>query len=225
MLLPWISWAWYAVDDGRPVSCYIPQTKDGIYVLGSRRLPPWQPGMQDNSKPVFQSVKKTHKWWVSKYSTSRLIDISVDGRLTIKIRTDIGSYWESANNGGLSFPKNDLALDIKKMKIRCQDQWLYSVPCVHNLGLTFCKIGESMKIGMFIDISIEWLLTHYFSKILFMWGFMIDGNFQAEHMKMRNPENDISLSEGTGFMVSQKPYQLHLQLAFERCPAHGHFCW
>ena len=35
-----------------------------------------------------------------------------------------------------------------------------------------------------------------------MQGFMMDGNFQAEHMKMRNPENDIPLSEGTGFMVS-----------------------
>ena len=29
----------------------------------------------------------------------------------------------------------------------------------------------------------------------------MDGNFQAEHMKMRNPENDVPLSEGTGFMV------------------------
>ncbi|KAH9048382.1 hypothetical protein EDB84DRAFT_1434385 [Lactarius hengduanensis] len=38
------------------------------------------------------------------------------------------------------------------------------------------------------------------SDILFMRGFMMDGNFQAEHMKMRNPENDIPLSEGTGFM-------------------------
>ena len=46
----------------------------------------------------------------------------------------------------------------------------------------------------------------------------MDGNFQAEHMKMRNPENDISLSEGMGFMVSRKPYQLHLQsaAAYER---------
>ena len=35
-------------------------------------------------------------------------------------------------------------------------------------------------------------------------------------MKMRNPENDVPLSEGTGFMVSQKPYELHLQSAFER---------
>ncbi|KAN0128326.1 hypothetical protein V8E53_013831 [Lactarius tabidus] len=54
------------------------------------------------------------------------------------------------------------------------------------------------------------------SKVLFMRGFMMDGNFQAEHMKMRNPENDVPVSEGAGFMVSQKPYELHLQSAFER---------
>ncbi|KAN0138021.1 hypothetical protein V8E53_004156 [Lactarius tabidus] len=49
------------------------------------------------------------------------------------------------------------------------------------------------------------------SKILFMQGFMMDGNFKAEHMKMRNPKNNIPLSEGTGFMVSRGPYELHLQ--------------
>jgi hypothetical protein len=73
-----------------------------------------------------------------------------------------------------------------------------------------------MRIGMSIDISISWLPTLYFSKILFMQGFMMDGNFQAEHMKMRNPENDIPLTEGAGFMVNQKPYKLHLQSTFER---------
>jgi hypothetical protein len=45
---------------------------------------------------------------------------------------------------------------------------------------------------------------------------MMDRNFQAEHMKMRNPKNDIPLSEGTGFMVSRIPYGLHLKLAFQR---------
>ena len=44
----------------------------------------------------------------------------------------------------------------------------------------------------------------------------MDGNFQAEHMKMRNPENDVPLSEGTGFMVSRIPYELHLKSAVER---------
>ena len=45
---------------------------------------------------------------------------------------------------------------------------------------------------------------------------MIDGNFQVEHMRMKNPENNVSLSDGTGFMVSKKPYKLHLKLAVER---------
>jgi hypothetical protein len=45
---------------------------------------------------------------------------------------------------------------------------------------------------------------------------MMDGNFQAEHMKMRNPENDVPLSNGTGFMVSPEPYELHLKSAIER---------
>jgi hypothetical protein len=45
---------------------------------------------------------------------------------------------------------------------------------------------------------------------------MMDGNFQAEHMKMRNPENDVPLFEGAGFMVSRIPYESHLQSAFER---------
>jgi hypothetical protein len=49
-----------------------------------------------------------------------------------------------------------------------------------------------------------------------MRGFMMDGNFQAEHMKMRNPENDVPLTDGTGFMVSQVPYKSHLKSAVER---------
>ena len=44
----------------------------------------------------------------------------------------------------------------------------------------------------------------------------MDGNFQAEHMKMSNPENDVPLTDGTGFMVSRIPYELHLKSAIER---------
>ena len=60
------------------------------------------------------------------------------------------------------------------------------------------------------------VLTYCFSKNLFMRGFMMDGNFKAEHMKMRNPDNDVSLSDGTGFMVSRLPYEAHLKSAVER---------
>jgi len=48
-----------------------------------------------------------------------------------------------------------------------------------------------------------------------MRGFMMDGNFQVEHMRMRNPENDVPLSDGAGFMVSKKPYKLHLKSAVD----------
>jgi len=44
----------------------------------------------------------------------------------------------------------------------------------------------------------------------------MDGNFQVEHMRMKNPENDVSLSDGTRFMVSKKPYKSHLKSAVER---------
>jgi hypothetical protein len=60
------------------------------------------------------------------------------------------------------------------------------------------------------------LSTIYLSKNLFMRGFMMDGNFQAEHMKMKNPGNDVPLSDGAGFMVSKIPYESHLKSAVER---------
>jgi hypothetical protein len=103
-----------------------------------------------------------------------------------------------------------------KMKIQSQVQWLYSVPCVHSLESTSLRIGESTKIGVSIVIVIWKLPTFCFSENLFMRGFMMDGNFQAEHMRMRNPQNDVLLSDGTGFMVSKKPYKLHLKSAVER---------
>ena len=56
----------------------------------------------------------------------------------------------------------------------------------------------------------------FYSKKLFMRGFIMDGNFQAEHIRMRNPENDVPLSDGAGFMVRKKPYESHLKLAIER---------
>jgi len=52
----------------------------------------------------------------------------------------------------------------------------------------------------------------------------MDGNFQAEHMKMRNPENDAPLSDRTGFIVSKKPYESHLKSAVERQQVSSIYC-
>lgn len=107
-------------------------------------------------------------------------------------------------------------LGIPKLKIRSPVQWPYSVLCAHSLESTSLRIGENTKIGPSIDIAAWKLPTPYLSKNLFMRGFIMDGNFQAEHMKMKNPENDVPLSDGTGFMVSKKPYESHLKSATER---------
>ncbi len=37
----------------------------------------------------------------------------------------------------------------------------------------------------------------------------MDGNFTAQHMKMRKPEDDIPLSDGLAYMVANEPYQKH----------------
>lgn len=42
---------------------------------------------------------------------------------------------------------------------------------------------------------------------------MVDGNFTAQHMKMRKPESDVFLSDGLAYMVANKPYQKHIAQA------------
>ena len=54
---------------------------------------------------------------------------------------------------------------------------------------------------------------------VFRWKYrrilVMDGNFTAEHMKMRNPDDDVELTDGHRFMVGEKPYKEHLKSAVE----------
>ena len=42
---------------------------------------------------------------------------------------------------------------------------------------------------------------------------MVDGNFTAQHMRMRKPKDDVSLSDGLAYMVANEPYQKHVAQA------------
>ena len=44
---------------------------------------------------------------------------------------------------------------------------------------------------------------------------VLDGNFSAQHRKMRNPEDDVALADGHAFMVTDAPYKEHLKTAAE----------
>lgn len=45
-----------------------------------------------------------------------------------------------------------------------------------------------------------------------------DGNMKLVHLKMRRPEDDVSLSDGAQFCVSREPYAQHLADAPDRQP-------
>ncbi len=53
-------------------------------------------------------------------------------------------------------------------------------------------------------------------------GLMLDGNFSAEHLKPRRADDDVPISEGTGFMVSDAEYQHHLTEASKEKPVRSH---
>ena len=44
----------------------------------------------------------------------------------------------------------------------------------------------------------------------------MDGNFSAQHLWMKNPEDDVRLADGHGFMVQDQPYKLHLKTAVQK---------
>lgn len=50
---------------------------------------------------------------------------------------------------------------------------------------------------------------------LYQRGYVVDGNFTAVHQKQRRPEDDVWLTNGTGFMTGQPDYLHHLSIAKE----------
>jgi hypothetical protein len=44
---------------------------------------------------------------------------------------------------------------------------------------------------------------------------VFDGNFSAEQLKMKHPEDDVHLTDGDGFMVTDSRYKEHLKVAKE----------
>ena len=52
----------------------------------------------------------------------------------------------------------------------------------------------------------RWLLTRQ---------QVADGNFSAQHMNMLNPQDDVGLTDGEGYMTNEAKYKSHLEDAKE----------
>jgi hypothetical protein len=50
-------------------------------------------------------------------------------------------------------------------------------------------------------------------RYLFTRSLVADGNFHADHIRMKKPEDDVKLADGSGYMVQNGPYLTHLASA------------
>ncbi|KAG1724879.1 uncharacterized protein EDB91DRAFT_1062557, partial [Suillus paluster] len=69
-----------------------------------------------------------------------------------------------------------------------------------------------------INLPMSW--RYDYEEWLVMQRYVVDGNFTAQHMKMKIPEDDVSLADGKGYMVTEGPYQAHIHDSKSTCNNH-----
>ncbi|THH17067.1 hypothetical protein EW146_g3670 [Bondarzewia mesenterica] len=65
------------------------------------------------------------------------------------------------------------------------------------------------------NLTEDWKTDPDHDRWKYMRGFVMDGNFSTEHLKMRNLWDDVVLTEGAQYMVSDTLYKQHLEEAKE----------
>lgn len=65
-----------------------------------------------------------------------------------------------------------------------------------------------------ISCAWSWLLN-FILRWLYTRSIVIDGNFSADHLKMKHPANDVGLNPGSRYMVEPTRYQAHLESAVD----------
>ncbi|KAG1721504.1 uncharacterized protein EDB91DRAFT_1240303 [Suillus paluster] len=69
-----------------------------------------------------------------------------------------------------------------------------------------------------INLPTSW--RYDYEEWLVMRRYVVDGNFIAQHMKMKIPEDNVSLADGKGYMVTEGPYQAHIHDSKSTCSNH-----
>ncbi|KAG1803238.1 uncharacterized protein BJ212DRAFT_1245414, partial [Suillus subaureus] len=71
-----------------------------------------------------------------------------------------------------------------------------------------------------INLPTSW--RYDYEKWLVICRYVVDGNFTAQHMhmKMKILEDNVSLADGKGYMVTEGPYQAHIHDSKSTCSNH-----
>ena len=82
-------------------------------------------------------------------------------------------------------------------------------------------MNGNLRIGTYwIYIFVTLIHANYFCSLSYWPQLVIDGNMKLVHLFTKQPEADVSLSDGELFMVKQVPYANHIANAPEWQPVH-----
>lgn len=132
-------------------------------------------------------------------------------------RTDTVSSCMYHGNGGTLNISSGMALHTRG-RIHQMVSWQHSVQPVPSLGRISLICGCMIPISQscLSHPTLFRLMTHLVQiRFVYTRTIVMDGNFSADHMKMRCPEADVGLSNGMGFMVEDHRYKEHLKQAQE----------
>ena len=59
-------------------------------------------------------------------------------------------------------------------------------------------------------------------RLLYRPQLVVDGNMKLVHLRMKRPENDVSLSDGEQFNIKRAPYVEHVANAPQKQPVSPH---
>lgn len=57
-----------------------------------------------------------------------------------------------------------------------------------------------------------------------MRSLVVDGNFKADHIKLKRAADDVWLTDGEGMMTARAPYKAHLAIAIETKEVRSYQC-
>ena len=52
-------------------------------------------------------------------------------------------------------------------------------------------------------------------ELLYQPSYIADGNYKLQHLAMRQPEDDVFLRDGKGYMLGWEPYRTHIKTTTE----------
>ncbi|TFK60073.1 hypothetical protein BDN72DRAFT_550274 [Pluteus cervinus] len=72
-----------------------------------------------------------------------------------------------------------------------------------------------------VNLPPDWEKDQDQNPLLYMRSFVMDGNFTANHLAQKRPEDDVWLAKGTGMMTKRETYNAHLAVAVDpKLPKH-----